>query len=293
MKAGGNLFPNREGMDDFPHWEKDLICQEKADGWFASAVRQSKGTRLFSASSRELKNPQLDQTREALDEVLPLGTIVVGELGFGTAAETRIAEKNGFHRFLPFDIVQLKSTPTGSLPYWERFAHIAQLIRKGKREEVQEILTMRLHAMSVAKKIDRVLEMYESIKNSDGEGLMLKTADHPYVFPGVTDQVFKIKKLVTKDYVLMGYTPSDAPTFKKQGMNVGAMVCGLYRDGKLTEVTQTSGFPFELRKEFSENPKKYIGRVVELGGYQVFASGAMRHSSFQRFREDRDPEDCT
>lgn len=63
-------------------------------------------------------------------------------------------------------------------------------------------------------------------------------------------------------------------------------------DGKLTEVTQTSGFPFELRKEFSDNPKKYIGRVVELGGYQVFASGAMRHSSFLRFREDREPKDC-
>jgi len=73
---------------------------------------------------------------------------------------------------------------------------------------------------------------------------------------------------------------------------VSAMYCGLYVNGVLTNVTKTSGFDFEWRRKFSQEPDKYIGRVVELGGNEIFKTGAIRHSSFLRFRDDRSPEEC-
>jgi hypothetical protein len=83
-----------------------------------------------------------------------------------------------------------------------------------------------------------------------------------------------------------------APTYIEQGLTVAAMECGLFVDGKITHVTQTAGFDFEWRKRFSEHPEHYVGRVVELGGFEIFKTGAMRHSSFLRFRDDRLMEDC-
>jgi ATP-dependent DNA ligase len=48
-----------------------------------------------------------------------------------------------------------------------------------------------------------------------------------------------------------------------------------------------------IRKEISENKKKYIGTVVEINGFEIFKSGSTRHPSFNRFRDDKDSKDCT
>jgi ATP-dependent DNA ligase len=295
MKAGGSVFPTRSGLEEFPYWAEPLVVQHKMDGWFASAIRDPKGgkVRLFSATSRELKNPQLNRTVEALTEFLPPASIIVGELGFGTAAETAWAEKHGYHRFLPFDVVTLENKDIRSHTYRDRLRFLDAYFDKGV-EPVQRVETHVLPStMSKARKIDAVMTMYDRVKKTNGEGLMIKTQDHIYECPGVTSFVYKMKKIVTKDYVLLGFTKTTAKTYLQQGMTVAAMRLGLYINGKLTEVTNTSAFDFDMRKAFSQRPKDFIGQVVELGGYQVFASGAMRHPHFLRFRKDRRPKDCT
>ena len=69
----------------------------------------------------------------------------------------------------------------------------------------------------------------------------------------------------------------------------GAFVGGAYRDGKLTRMCKVSGMSDRLRIDTWQRPDKYIGRVFEAEGAQLFESGALRHPRFKRWRTDVTP----
>lgn len=48
----------------------------------------------------------------------------------------------------------------------------------------------------------------------------------------------------------------------------------------------------DQRLEFGKNGDAYIGKVVEVAGFEVFDSGSMRHPSFVRVRDDKDAKEC-
>lgn len=75
----------------------------------------------------------------------------------------------------------------------------------------------------------------------------------------------------------------------KKGV-VGNIICGLWKDNKLTKVMRVGQMPFSVRLELTFHPKKYLGRVVEIKGFERFESGALRHASFLRFRNDLSAE---
>ena len=163
---------------------------------------------------------------------------------------------------------------------------------KIKDPQIQLVETVILDDPLSGNNSARAWQEFLKVYNRGGEGLVLKEITGKYKIGGQSGNMYKIKKYLTKDYVCIGFEESDAPTYKAKGMKVAALKCGLYVDGELKYITQTSGFPFELRKEFSDHPEKYIGKVVELGGFEIFKSGAMRHSMLLRFRDDRQPEEC-
>lgn len=283
----------RAGFDKFEHWDKPMICQEKLDGWFGIVCR---GDDKCYWDAEWGKYSKLQAMLPEFEKFMPTYSIIIGEVGYGTEKETALAERNGFNRFVIYDCLAWKGEVLKNQPHIERFNFIRKVWENSKYfEEINpkiQFVKSRLLTGGPEENKLSAWQMFDNVLYEGGEGIVLKEFDGHYIVKGDTSSMYKIKKFITKDYVCMGFTRSVAPTYLDQGMTVASMECGLLVNGKLVAVTQTAGFDFEWRKKFSDHPEKYIGKVVELGGFEVFPSGAMRHSSFLRFREDRSIQDC-
>lgn len=145
-----------------------------------------------------------------------------------------------------------------------------------------------------------------------GEGIILKHRDSLY---DEEKQWVKVKKEDTADVVITGFAAPEKMTEKteqyvengikkkrvlevsesrlsKKGW-IGAVTFGQYRDGKLVECGQCSGMDDEVRAEFSLNPKRYVGTVIEiLANEREPETGKFRHPRFVGFRPDKNPKDC-
>ena len=143
------------------------------------------------------------------------------------------------------------------------------------------------------------------------EGAMAKQLDAPYV-PGRRRGMAKVKRERTIDCVVLGWRPG-----KEEG-TVGSLILGLYDAGELRPVGHISGFtaatkrglrrllaPLETGDSGTAEPSRWAGDrdlewvalrpelVVEVG-YDHAAAGRIRHGArFHRFRDDKDPQECT
>jgi ATP-dependent DNA ligase len=146
---------------------------------------------------------------------------------------------------------------------------------------------------------------------ASGEGVIAKRLDDPYR-PGERKGMVKVKRLRTLDCVVIGWRPG-----KEEG-TVGSLILGLYDGGELRVVGHTSSFkakekrelreqlaPYETGERGSGDPSRWdAGRelewvtlrpelVVEVS-FDHVSSGRIRHGAkLLRWREDKDPKDCT
>lgn len=279
----------RAGFDNFQHWDKSYLCQEKLDGWFGVVVRGD-GDCYWDNGWKQYK--ALQAMLPMFNDFMPHRSILVGEIGYGTPYETELALQRGYNRFIAYDLLMWDGEVMKDWDNLSRFKFLQSVLyHRPHNSQLQLAHTMFLNGEGAFNKVE-AWKMFSDIYNAGREGLVLKEFDGKYVVNGDSKSMYKVKKFMTKDYICLGFTKSVAPTYIDQGLTVAAMECGLFVDGKIMHVTQTAGFDFEWRKKFSEHPEQYIGRVVELGGFEVFKTGAMRHSSFLRFRDDRVMEDC-
>jgi ATP-dependent DNA ligase len=98
----------------------------------------------------------------------------------------------------------------------------------------------------------------------------------------------RMKAIVEMDYICTGFRNADEGT-KYEGM-VGS-VLGTLID-KEVYIT-CGGITEKERKIFTENPELFVGQVFTAKGNNWYPSGAIRHPQFQRWRNDKEPEDCT
>lgn len=143
------------------------------------------------------------------------------------------------------------------------------------------------------------------------EGTMAKQLDTPYV-PGKRKGMAKVKREREIDCVVMGWRPG-----KEEG-TVGSLILGLYDGEDLRPVGHISGFsaeakrglrsllePLETGESGTAEPSRWTGGrdlewvalkpelVIEVG-YDHAAAGRIRHGArFRRFRDDKDPRECT
>jgi len=144
------------------------------------------------------------------------------------------------------------------------------------------------------------------------EGVVAKQRDAPYR-PGERVGMVKIKRVRTLDAVVAGWRPG-----KAEG-TLGALILGLHDDeGRLREIGHSSGFSAKEKRELPERLAPYAtgergsgepsrwtqGRdlewialrpelVVEVS-FDHVSNGRIRHGAkVVRWREDKDPADCT
>ena len=197
--------------------------------------------------------------------------------------------------FVAFDLLESDGQALLELPYGERRAALEALVA-----EPVELTPM----VRSAAEAERWLH--------EAEGVIAKQWDAPYI-PGDRSGMVKIKRVRTIDTVVMGWRPG-----KEEG-TVGALILGLYEpDGRLREVGHSSGFtakqkrdmvaelaPYETGERGSAEPSRWTaGRdlawvalrpelVVEIT-FDHTSGGRIRHGAkVQRWREDKDPQDCT
>lgn len=291
--ADGKIQATREGFAKFQRWHIPMLAQIKLDGMFGAAVADST-VRLFSRTGKEKTNEQLFSLREDLAKWMPPKSIVVGELGFGTEVETRRAKENGYHRMVVYDIIKWDGEDFTNKNTLERFKILEELVKDANSEKIELVETHILNKLADENRKMCEKLFSDAIKRGE-EGLMLKEISLKYKVGGErTKQMYKIKKILTKDYVIIGFDKTNAPTYRSRGLTVSAMRLGLFNSkGELVPTGATSAFDLAWRKEFSTRMQDYIGVVVEVGCYEVFSSGAPRSAWFIRLRPDKLPQDCT
>jgi ATP-dependent DNA ligase len=143
------------------------------------------------------------------------------------------------------------------------------------------------------------------------EGTIAKQLDAPYV-PGKRKGMAKVKREREIDCVVVGWRPG-----KEEG-TVGSLILGLYDGDELRPAGHISGFSMEAKRNLrrllapletgesgTAEPSRWTGGrdlewvalrpelVIEVG-YDHAAAGRIRHGArFRRFRDDKDPRECT
>lgn len=250
------------------------------------------------------------------------GTVLDGEIVFNPENMPNFAVDGGRSKYV--------TSIMGSLPEeaiakqmergWLKYVVFDCLFYKGKDVRGEYYLTRRdlarqavaqwkhpyagLAAASNQSKTGTKRDFLDEILSVGGEGVILKHCNHTY---GDKKLWVKYKQEWTADVVIMGYKDAKEMSTKvdgevsmtkyaKAGM-IGAVVCGQYaKNGRLashlTEVATVSGMTDDLRRDFTDYPKRYIGEVIEIMHNGREPTGRFRHPRFKRFRQDKDAKDC-
>jgi len=219
----------------------------------------------------------------------PHGTKIVGGgskyvtsiMGSLPSEALRKQRERGYLCYVVFDCLWHKGLDLSRSPLMTRRDHARQAIEEWGNSYV----SLAAQDRGVDKRI-----FYDRIVRDGGEGVVLKHVSGRY---GDQNTWIKVKAEATADVVVMGFEPGKG---KYEGV-IGAIRFGQYRYrcGKLTLdlVGTCSGFDDALRRLLTANGKRFVGRVLEIRHNGREPTGAFRHPRFSRWREDKDPYDCT
>lgn len=202
--------------------------------------------------------------------------------------------------FRAFDLLAVGDEPAIEAPFSERRAALEQLVAGfGDPGSVE---------------LTPIVDAPEDAEGwlADGEGVIAKRVASPYLM-GERKAMVKIKRLRTIDAVVAGWRPG------KEENTVGSLMLGLYdKQGELHVVGHTSGLkakqkrelvetlaPYETGDRGSADPSRWSADrdlewvalrpelVIEVS-FDHVSAGRIRHGSkILRWRDDKDPRDCS
>jgi ATP-dependent DNA ligase len=208
------------------------------------------------------------------------------------AAETPAA-------FVAFDLLAEEDEVLLGRSYDERRASLESLLAR------QPFADAPIELMEVTDDPARAEEWLQ-----DAEGAIAKEHDAAYR-PGERKSMVKVKRVRTIDAVVVGWRPGKEPG------TVGALILGLYDDGRLRVVGHCSGLsskekkrlvgflePYQSGEHGSADPSRWsAGKELEWIGlrpelvveidFDHVSAGRIRHGAkLRRWREDKPPEEC-
>jgi len=236
--------------------------QPKYDGWWACIEVKGGAARIFS------RQGQLKDTMEWPDKG---SAVLIGEYLVGTQRSVKGGAEG---HLMVFDAVEVaKSVITG----------------EAYRDRMEAAMDFCAGVPFVSHPDEYATSDYarawkNEVTVGGAEGLVFRSMRDPY-----DCTIGRVKQTFTMDYVVMAVEPGEG----KHAGRMGRLVCGLFEGKKLVEVVRVGGgFKDHERDAAWKKPKDYIGRVIEVRGWQVFDSGALRHPNFVRFRDDKSAREC-
>lgn len=101
---------------------------------------------------------------------------------------------------------------------------------------------------------------------------------------------WKLKGINEADVFVTGFKISDSETLK--GLATGVKIA-VYKDGKVFNMGNVSGFDRETQTDMAKNPDKYLGRVLRVVYQEIAGKGKMKHGFKDSWRDDKNKESCT
>lgn len=251
------------------------VAEPKLDGIFIAAFSDGKKVRFWSRN-------QLEKPYGLSNVPLPAGTILIGELGFGSEHALQRRAEYG-HDFMDvFGILAIDYQPLLHLSESDRRFRLEQFMGKLTPEQGK-------HYRLVPRWDSGFVWYFEQ----QHEGLVLKTKDGgAYIGKKAKPGTWiKAKKWFEDDMIVLDYEISDAVS-KTQTPMVKNVICGQYVKGKLKKLVSVGSMSSDWSKEFAANFNAYKGKVIRLAHFGQFTSGSLRHPSMLGMRDDKDPIEC-
>lgn len=279
LEAEGSLsqVDKLAGLEAVGAW----VAEPKRDGIWVIAFFDETGVQFYSRT-QERKAYSLDKI------VIPsmFGCALIGELGYGSQESIRRRAELGIDFMDVYDVAVVD------------YKTVLDLKDEDRRTMRDRLMFGRMDIEHPAGKhfiaTPHWTSDFTKRFNAEPEGLILKPRQggFPYTPGSRVKHWMKVKKDHTVDMVILGMEESKAETKIGKGM-VEHLICGAYVNGDLKSLTKVGSMTHELQLEIAGKWPHHFGRVVELKHFGQFKSGALRHPSVVRLRDDKKPEDCT
>ncbi len=292
---------NAQGVKDDNHLERlfedpAFVAQEKLDGMRAIVHVTPSGLRIFSRSAgvadptmpleKTSSLPHLARLTfpKLVDSILDGEILLPGQDSATLAGTVHRKDTNGSNhrvKLFVFDVLRYRGSDVIEKMYQTRLFWL---------DEVEaRIASEYISVLPIATETKAKRRLYKDVLAKGGEGIILKRLDAYYI-PGArpSDNWYKAKRSAIFDCIVIGFTKGEG----KYNRWIGAVRFGQYVDDKLVELGQASGMTDAIRKDMSDNPDRYIGRVVAIKGMERLRSGAIRHPQFVGVRSDKKQKDC-
>lgn len=238
------------------------IIQLKYDGIWCKLVVENEQGKWYSRTG-ELKKEASCLLRDG---------IYLGEFMYGSHWSTH-PSRNG--KTYLFDLIWDGSRDVRQLEYSRRYSFLVGRCPINPQAQIQTISSVHV---SLAERF------WERVLATRSEGLVFRRLGDNY--GGICG---RLKREVEVDYVVLDIIEGN----NSLRGSLGALVCGLYREGQLVNVLKVGGgFKRPERFRIWSTWPEALHRVVQISGRGLFPSGALRHPNFVRFRDDKKPEEC-
>ncbi len=266
---------------------------EKFDGYREQLHLLNTGNQLWSSGGNshidcvpqfKVIVPELDDTILDCEGLSPTRRIEDNATCFKSSDALRWQDEHGMAFLVVFDILRYKGEDCMHLPFFKRRV-LLEVAFKVMSRYCMWNTQLRLENLIMTHKLEYYYSIITRTKEEGHEGVMLKDMNASYT-PGKRGPAwYKAKRTEVVVARITGFLPS-ASTDKYAGM-VGSVTYG-YQNCE----GSASGLNDDLRRDMTDHPDKYIGKLAYFECQEITDMGVMRHPSYIRELTTEEVKKC-